>query len=63
MVNSTSDTLSLQPTISNPCPDIPAGQGMVDTKVCYDKPLFILLLGDCEARQHAEEARDSKMTA
>lgn len=36
---------------------------MVDTKVCYDKPLFLLLLGDCEARQHAEEARASKMTA
>jgi hypothetical protein len=36
---------------------------MVDTKVCYDKPLLILFLGDWEARQHAQEARDFKMTA
>lgn len=36
---------------------------MVDIKVCHDKPLLILLLGDCEARQNAEGAEDSKMVA
>lgn len=36
---------------------------MVDTEVCQDKPQLILLLRDCEARQHAEEAKDSKKTA
>lgn len=55
-VNPTSDTSGLQPAISNPCPDTSAGQGLVGTKVCCDKPLLTLLLEDCEAGQHAEEA-------
>lgn len=55
-VNPTSDTLGLQPTISTPSPDTSAGQGLVGTKVCCDKPLLTLLLEDFKAGQHAEEA-------